>query len=505
MVLNSKIYLAKNIKLDSNYKNVLSYNEDSMLNLVMSNSIASSDTYQFIRERNSIHVDFKYSDCVEANYIAYQNPDYSNKWFFAFIDEVNYKSNSSTEIKFTIDVWSTWYGKWNPKECFIEREHIIDDSIGNNIVAENLELGEYVTNKTTKINLGDIIWVIHVTESIVKEPQEKFSFVNVGGIYMTGGYYIARNPQEMNLILASFYDRPEAIINVFTIPSFTVIGDSMLYAGQNNPSVKTASITINNSIDKYIPKNNKLYTYPYNLITMTNNSGTSNNLLYERFNNIDDLNFEIKGIAVAGGSIKMYPLNYKGISKNQEELILAGKYPISSYSTDYYNTWLRQNSLNIGLGIISSGLTVAGGIGLMATGAGAVAGGSMIVGGIQSIAGTLAQKYTASITPNTAKGNINGGDINTADEVNTFYLYQKSITYNNAKIIDEYFSRFGYQTNLTKIPNLTTRGTFNFIKLGEGEDMCLGDIPTNYSKIINKIGQTGVTIWHNHANIGNFD
>ena len=101
--LNSKIILAKNIALDRDYVNVLNYTVNQMLDLIQSQEhyVNSKDTYSFIRPQNTIFTDFSYQECLQANYIAFQNTDYSGKWFFAWIDDVIYSNNGTCEIKYT--------------------------------------------------------------------------------------------------------------------------------------------------------------------------------------------------------------------------------------------------------------------------------------------------------------------------------------------------------------------------------------------------------------------
>ena len=113
--MNSKIILAKNIKIDKNYVNVLSYTEEQMVTLCENNMVARANDYSFIRTNKTIMTAFSYEQCLQANYIAFQNKDYSNKWFFAWIDAVNYLGENNTEIVYTIDAWSTWYDKWEAK------------------------------------------------------------------------------------------------------------------------------------------------------------------------------------------------------------------------------------------------------------------------------------------------------------------------------------------------------------------------------------------------------
>ena len=100
--MESKIIIAQGIKLDNDYKNVLSYTQQEMLNLVSSNDhkLAMATNYSFIRqERNMIQVGFPYSTVCNANYMAFQNPDYNNRWFFAFIRDVQYENNKTVNRK----------------------------------------------------------------------------------------------------------------------------------------------------------------------------------------------------------------------------------------------------------------------------------------------------------------------------------------------------------------------------------------------------------------------
>lgn len=79
--MNSQIILAQNINMDKQYTNVLSYSESQMLTLCRENQVASANNYSFLRATGTILVEFSYAQCLQANYIAFQNPDYSNKWF----------------------------------------------------------------------------------------------------------------------------------------------------------------------------------------------------------------------------------------------------------------------------------------------------------------------------------------------------------------------------------------------------------------------------------------
>lgn len=59
---------------------------------------------------------------IEYNYCMYQNNNYSNKWFYAFITNMQYENNGMTKITLVTDVFQTWQFDLTWKQCFIERE-----------------------------------------------------------------------------------------------------------------------------------------------------------------------------------------------------------------------------------------------------------------------------------------------------------------------------------------------------------------------------------------------
>lgn len=73
------------------------------------------------------------------------------------------------------------------------------------------------------------------------------------------------------------------------------------------------------------------------------------------------------------------------------------------------------------------------------------------------------------------------------------------------QIIDDYFSRYGYKTNRTKVPNINGRTNWNYIQIGKSEIIGTGSVPSQYMEEINNACRRGITIWHNHNNIGNYN
>lgn len=203
MSFSSKIILAKNIKMDRDYNNVLSYTESDMLNLVTANKVAMADDYSFIRPtKNRISTHFPYETVLQSNYIAFQNKDYSNKWFFAWIDDVIFKNEGTTEITFTVDEWSTWFDYWQKKACFVVREHVNDDTIGLHTVPENLAVEEVKAESIDEYtSFNDCYIAILSTYNLSDaELQDGSSWVSVDTYPRTSVYIMVKY-----LVIQYFY------------------------------------------------------------------------------------------------------------------------------------------------------------------------------------------------------------------------------------------------------------------------------------------------------------
>ena len=526
---NSEIIIARNIKLDKEYKNVLSYNESSMLSLVRSNMVASASNYSFIKPgKNQIDVSFSYSDCLKANYMAFQNPYYSNKWFFAFIDDVEFRNINTTRISFTVDVFSTWYDYWQVEPTFVIREHVNDDTIGLHTVPENLELGDYTTCQACEKILEDPA-DYYICMAVSELPNGSFTpnsnHRTYNGIFGGFEYLVFKTEADCENAIKMYdkADKIDAVIYLFMIPkdltsiqdatqaiwrmsSITNVTVYYLAGSDNADSIGTLTGTRPTKLgNNYIPKNNKLFTYPYSFINLTNNSGQTIPFRYEDFDydeNDTTFSFWIDAAISPGMSMKAIPLFYKHVNINYNYGVMLGKLPVCSWNSDVYINWLTENALN-------TTLTFAGeGVGLAASLATGNAVGAVMA--TTSIINTINQVTIAEKTPNQARGNTNGGDVNFSESYDGgVTLYYMSIKDEYAKIIDDYFTMRGYKVNTVKIPNQTGRTYYNYVQIANDSDIGypnsnLYGIPASDMDEINNIYRRGVTIWHNHANLGDY-
>lgn len=191
----------------------------------------------------------------------------------------------------------------------------------------------------------------------------------------------------------------------------------------------------------------------------------------------------------------MKPIDYKGVSRNDIEGINMGKFPICNWDTDVYTNWLTQNGLNIGLQVAGS---------VISTGVGVATGNPIAVAsGVLGIASSLGEIYKESMVPPQSEGNINSGDVVTASGNNDFHFHCMTIKNTQARIIDKYFSMFGYKVNIVKTPNIYGRTNWNFVKTIDCN--FIGDIPQIDLKIIRNMFNNGVTLWHSASGMYNYD
>lgn len=533
---NSNIMICKNIKLDKSYKDVIDYTEQQMVTLCQQNAVASSNNYSFIRsEKNVIKTSFLYNDALKCNYMAFQNPDYSNKWFFAFIDDVEYANDGTSKIHYTIDEFSTWYDYWYTESCFVLREHVNDDTIGLHTVPEGLEIGDYVVNLT-----GDVETNLYTTELICigvswLPDNTPFSTPNrvYGGVF-SGMYYILfKFTESASKFVQAYADlgRLENVINIFMIPisianvdyndgwstgnlgnqtgiNFRVLPNSAGVITLRNADI---NLTIPTTLNGYTPKNNKLYCSPYNILMITNNAGTQAEYKYEDFINNNPI-FSLVAVPSPSCSCWLYPENYKKTSFAKAGYnwgIPVAKYPQGSWNGDQYTNWMTQNGINLFGNRIDPFTSQAIGGSLQALSSAITKDYAGIGSGFGQMFSAVQEQYRASMMPNQIGGQVNSGDVTYAYNKMSPSYYKMSIRAENAMIVDDWFTKFGYKINRLKTPNQTGRRYWNYVQIGQAE--CIGysknterSVPASSMEVINTIYRNGTTIWHDHANVGNY-
>lgn len=494
-------------------------------------------TYQ--RRDNTIRFPAQYDDILQYNYVMYRNTSYSNKWFYAFITGIEYLNDNVTAIGIKTDVWQTWCFSLEYKPVFVEREHVNDDTPGVHTVPENLELGEYqivdlrnspmwetTTPSTDWLPCFCVSAFPSNVNNLGSNGEVQGSDGLIGGVFNSLHFFAAQTIAAASHIIDIYNNdnqiTADAIKNIYMVPSccvdvrqtnVTTAGGYSMYAIKNYYESGTYQLQQPSVLaGDYHPVNKKLLSYPFSYFYITNKCGEDITYRYEDFpiqtiegNSARTMNYKKSIVPSASLSAKLYFTNYKGYeessaygTKMYNYGINFGKVPVCAWTTDYYTNWLTQNGVNVGLSIASSvanmgmATLTTGGIGLAA---------SAISTGF-SIANTLSEVHKASVTPPQAHGDINTGDFNYCFVRNSISFYEMSVRPEMARVIDSYFSMYGYQVNSVKIPNITGRRNWNYVKtIGCYID---ADIPQADLEEIKGLFNNGITFWHNPATFADY-
>jgi hypothetical protein len=510
----------------------------------------SVDNFTYQRKDGTIRYGANFDSLQTYNYVMYRNDAYSNKWFYAFITGMEYLNDNVTAISIKTDVWQTYQFDLTFKPVLIDREHTNNDAIGANTYPEGLELGEMVCNGdvtnfgTDSSGVGE--WVIVVDVSMIENPGDNQTLKVTTGTppaqYINGtpsGLYHLLIGVNASVITSArdiidLYDEAglgDAIQNVYILPS-NLIGTTtaitlstinvsdprsvMIYMPNASSGVITmGTYTYNrpSTVSGYIPKNNKLFCYPYNYLNVSNNAGTVIPYRYEDFSG--DISFKVEGVLTPSGSIKAIPQNYKYVtsSENAYDFSISGaKYPICGWTTDSYTNWLTQNAVNMTHEWTQS-VIQGGWEGLKTTIGTTLATGNPLIGigaGYASYAGNLIgtaleqhrAKSQANLVADQARGNVNAGDIVWSKLRSRFTFMPMSIKPEYARCIDEFFSQYGYKCNRVKVPNITGRRNWNYVKtVGCYID---ADMPQDDLAEIKSMFDKGITLWHNPATFADY-
>jgi hypothetical protein len=471
------------------------------------------DNFTYQRKDSVIRYPIHIDEILTYNYVMYKNEAYTDKWFYGFITNMEYVNDNMTYITIKTDVIQTWQFNMIWKKSFVEREHVNDDTIGKHTLPENIETGEFKVNSVNvDSNLdsaSDIHYYLATTLDLegvgTKNPLEVAGGGVYNGVYSGSTYwrFTRDNYGSIKNILqwVANCGQLDGIVGLFLCPSFLDTSGSNKVAESNSPISYNINISKSYGLDGYVPKNNKLYTYPYSYLSVTNGGGDAHLYRYEFFST-SNCQFNVKGLLAPGGSIRLTPKNYNGISENNQEVLGLGKFPICNYNVDMYTNWLTQNSVNIaghnwsvdeisGLQSLSGVLDI-GKSSLMGDLFGAS---KESINTFASTTSALIQKKQHELITNAVRGDLNNGDVTTASNNNNYKFYHMSVRKEYAQIIDNYFSFYGYSINDVKIPNITGRKNWNYVKtIGANIE---GDIPENDMNEIKSLFNRGITLWHN--------
>lgn len=465
------------------------------------------------KDRQAFRSALPISTLINCGYIRFKNANFENKWFYAFVTSVDYINNGCTEITFVLDDLMSWMGSFSLGQCLVVREHTETDNYYEHLIEEDLPTGDYTLCGESKLqpdNWGPvlILSVARVSNTVGAVGQYK-------GNILSGATYEKYDISPTGLTdLQTRIDGLIADTKEDAMISAQIVFGAMApvattTAADPLPIIKNwvgayAGYEYAGAFGGYVPKNKKLYNYPYRLMSVSNGEGTEIEFRYEHFSDFKP-HFYMFGIACDNPELAIIPTQYKGsgIEYVPDEMLVMRQWPQASIAVDQYKAWVAQMTSGGGwisvLGSIAG--TVAGGVAAAATGnVASLANSGLSL--VEKATSLLADRQHYKAMPDAVQGTANSNilmGINNKD----FRIYHRTIMEDYAKEIDDYFTAYGYRVNKVKTPNLANRPYYTFVQTSGA--IVRGSLPAVAARNIENILNRGCRFWRSIAGVGNYN
>lgn len=564
---NSDVVLCRGVPIESDYKYTLYFDSiAAQNNYFFSKAFEQFHNVSYQRERrNYITLEIPATQVYACNYLLFKNTSYGEKWFFAFVDSVEYVNDNVTDIHYELDMMQTWMFEYTLMQCLVEREHSVTDKIFENTRPENIGYGELMCGVSQNLLsshglLGEYACVITSKPYSTggDAPMKLYNqFCPVYG-------YIGR-AEDMNEIVQDFVRSglQDAVLSVtvanalmaqgadkthFDMPKIVPKEDFKFVCYGVTSGIYEGEEQFKDQLPNgYKPRNKKLFGYPYNQLWISNNQGTVNEYRYEDFKIDKDgfFHMEVAASGISSPECVLYPLDYRGVAKYYDHALVLTGYPTVPWIGDTYKAYMAMNRNQIENAVFTQGAnglinTVSAFLGgamtvnnaadmLQAAKADASNAGKTVsqttktglrqqaTGGIFSAIGTAGTSIVdfmtnvwqveaklqdvSNIPPNV--GGLSGaGSVTNALARFDYSTYYMCVKPEYAEIVDKFFDMFGYNTCTVKVPNTHSRPHWNYVKTIGCEIQ--GFLPQEAANIIKAVYDKGVTFWKNGDEVGNY-
>ena len=471
----------------------------------------------------SLKVPFTEMTALNINYLAFQNNTSSsyNEWQFCFVTAVEWVSQNTTRIRFVLDIWQNNIYNVTLKPCFIERAHVAksDDARFANLMPENFETGEYIEYNRLLTSHGDLKLCLYVSE---KKTDTEWQAVQGGvsnNVFM-GADLLSYDldsetlSSDIESLLQDYTDasKIDAVLEMFVAPN-----ECVSQWGLSGAVGTDHYLSIGSPFEGYVPKNNKLYQYPYIYIGGFNNLGEAQIYRWEYFapSASGDAHFRSQALMATMPTITLNPWDYKGSEgRNFHESMVYNDFPTACWQSDTYRAWMAQNkgyliqqginaAIDAGQAIANVGMTGWEMINPLSDGEAQamnnlVESAQSAFNSVYSIVNEV-QRHQA--LPPTVHGKVMQEAINAGLGYMGFTLKCMSIKSEFAKMIDDFWTVYGYPIKEIQTPNYTSRSSWNYIKTANCNIQ--GEIELSQRSALKAIFDRGVTVWHTD-DIGNY-
>lgn len=527
------------VPLEKDQKNQLDFaSSTAQYNYFYSTRQFTYTNFTYQRKDNTLRVPAEFDTLYKCNYVMYQNANFGTKWFYAFIDSMEYINQNCTALHLKTDVFQTWILSAVFKPSFVAREHVANDAPWAHTLPESITSVEHkrtaLYTYTLSSNPGNTY--THYQLCVFAMPDDgndevrpaqlvQGSYVEVTSLtvgHMRGSGYLFGSPypdvfKELieflvhnNYTIAYTVAIPSDFMQTYSAVKFgngtfdpnfvynwNIYGDKPASTTGGNGNAERLGIPATNvnttSVNGHTIRNKKLNCYPYRYLKITDNVQQNVDLKYELMpapGSGGSFWFYTASTVGASPSYSIYPETYEGRSGIlMEHGITVSGFPPVPYIIDYYSQYLALHKSSFETDLISNALNTASRF------TSAAASGD-IFGTITSPLSFL-QKMNGIEDMMIAPPKVHGAPTGEAvffngEQLNIFDVYP---TAEYLDILDDYFDFYGYNVSTVKTPQFTSRPYWNYIETKEIN--IEGDIPQDDMQELKDIFNRGVTVWHN--------
>lgn len=499
----------KNINLPRDYSQVC---DSISLASLSSYLVWTSSDLSVIRHNSrtgSFKIQKNINDLSYINYLAIYNNAGDRSPLFAFVTDINYVTDSVSEVFFEVDLFSSYCQSLDYQDCYITRMTTSDDTMYKYLEDEPVNGGDYVTNPNQIMREFITNWYYGYT-AVSNSSGSPVDGKITDNIFSVARFYGERayGPIVEDLQLYNSNGYIDNVCDVFQYPA--ECGE------EGNKSISTKAIAFPSTIDGYTPKNNKLFNYPFVRSVILSSGGDSLEIKPEKCQN-DEIKYRLEKAVFPINQFVLTLDGYDRLSADDQKasrIIMTG-FPEVVWSSDNYRAWLARNKPTKDLAYEQIIANVVAGVGSLRiasaaktlTPAGAaLTGWSLGVNAIMGAESQRAQDESAQIQSNTIHRGGNLG-IDVTNNKFGFIVLIQSIDARRASLIDNYFNAFGYAIN--KVTYFSPhRARFDYVEtrgnLFRRESEGLG-IPNAAVETMNAAANRGLRIWHSLSELNRGD
>lgn len=544
---NTTLYVGV-VPWNSDLKNVQSYNSRAeQISTIQGLLTHKYEHINIIRRDTDLILKGVNEDLTQCNYLMYQNADISNKWYFSFIDNVQYNSLNSVIISHTIDVWQTYQFDITYYKNLILRAHVAksSDTVGRWLAPEPINVAPEFERKHNVFN--DLSWtpqyVLHST-SVYNPNTKKYEYKGNGtGATLSAEYgifvdndsdvqavikkYGKMSPAEalkddnddkysnwiadlltgqwesfeksidnaIKLIsttsISQLQDHRSELIGLYAIPAWVHDGSNK-YA-TNAITSKSVSVTLPTSTLAcgYAPRNKKMLSSLCKAYLFYNENGFKLPLKPELFTSSSP-SFTVKSTELSTNGFILQIDSYADYTAKTNKI---------SYRCENRLGYDANTGLDKVLNTLTSAVGVVNAVGSVASQAFA----GNVGGAVQGAVGAVQQSINM-IDALGQRGVNTGasGDIMSVTEKRAMPVFADvSPTVAQCRYIDDYLDVYGYAINeIGKISSyMKNRSNWNYIQVANCNIKV--SAPNDDVNKLKQMFESGVTIWHKH--FGDYD